>query len=286
MKNILSGAYDLHVHAAPDVVPRKARDIELANSIIENGMKGFVTKSHYFDTSGRAALIREMFPECNAIGAVVLNNTVGGLNPDVVEMSARCGTKVVWFPTMDAQNMWDYLVRNDEPLPSRAGKSDPSQIRGIRIVEDGKLKSIVYDILDLIAKYDMVLATGHISIEESLALFKVAQSRGVKRLMATHVEFAPTYASIDEQKEFIKYGAKIEHNARSIVTNEFSLEDMKKHIEGVGAQNVVLSSDLGQNNNPFPMDGFAQFLEDLMNIGISEKDIEKMIVTNTAELVE
>jgi hypothetical protein len=285
-EDLLKNAYDLHIHAGPDVVPRRAMDHELARGVIDCGMKGFVIKSHYFNTAGRAALIRALFPECNAIGAMVLNNTVGGLNPEVVEMAARLGTKIIWFPTMDAQNMWDYIARSGFPVPFGSYIKDSAKAKGIRVLDEGRLAEPVYDILDIIAKNDMILATGHISKHESLALLKEAKRRGVSRLIVTHTEFPPTFATINEQKEFIGCGAKIEHDSLTIRNQEFDILNLVEHIRGVGAENIILTSDLGQVENPFPMTGFADYINTLLEHGITKMEIEIMIVHNPAQLVE
>ena len=47
-KDLIRGGYDLHVHSAPDVLPRKMNDIEMARRIEESGMAGYAIKSHYF----------------------------------------------------------------------------------------------------------------------------------------------------------------------------------------------------------------------------------------------
>ena len=62
MKSLIDGAYDLHVHSAPDVLPRKFDDLEMAQRIIKSGMKGYAIKSHYFVTSERAALVNKLYP--------------------------------------------------------------------------------------------------------------------------------------------------------------------------------------------------------------------------------
>jgi len=286
MNELLKGAYDLHLHAAPDVVKRVSNDLEIARAVVASGMKGYATKAHYFNTVGRAALIRDMVPGCNAIGGLVLNNAVGGLNPTAVEMAARAGTKIIWFPTMDAQNMWDFVASSNSSLPSGCANTDASDVKGITILRDGKLVESVYDILDIIVKYDLVLATGHISKYESLQLLKEAQKRGVKKMIATHSEFPATFATIEEQKEFIKCGAKVEHTYLTIINKQFTIATLKEHIRGVGAENVILSTDLGQYGNPMPPVGFGDYLNSVFASGITEKEIEKMVVKNTAELVE
>lgn len=61
-QGLLAGAYDMHVHSGPDVLPRKFDDVELARRAKEKGMAGFVLKTHYVCTSDRATLIRSFFP--------------------------------------------------------------------------------------------------------------------------------------------------------------------------------------------------------------------------------
>ena len=45
MKELIQGAYDLHVHSAPDVMPRKMDDLEMAQRIVASGMAGYALKS-------------------------------------------------------------------------------------------------------------------------------------------------------------------------------------------------------------------------------------------------
>lgn len=286
MNELIKNAYDLHVHSAPDVVKRKSDDLEIARDVVASGMKGYVIKSHYFNTAGRAALIKAMVPGCNAIGALVLNNSVGGLNPNAVEMAARAGTKIIWFPTMDAQNMWDFLSKSKAAVPFGSATSDPTKVKGISILKDGTLVPEVYEILDLIAKYDLILATGHISKQESLILLQEAKKRHINRIIVTHVDFPATFTTIEEQKEFIKYGAILEHTYVNIINKDFDMDSLKAHIRGVGAENIILSTDLGQYMNPSPVEGFGSYLESVLLTGISEKEIERMVVKNTSALVE
>ena len=98
MKELIQGAYDLHVHSAPDVMPRKMDDLEMAQRIVASGMAGYALKSHYFCPAERAALSRKICPGCDSIGTITLNGSVGGINPMAVEMAARAGAKLLWFP--------------------------------------------------------------------------------------------------------------------------------------------------------------------------------------------
>src|ERR1700680_2034537 len=100
----LQGSYDLQVHVAPDVIPRRIDDIDLAKEFLAHGLKGFVLKSHYIPTAERAKVVSRAVPGIEAYGAITLNHAVGGLNPVAVEIAGRSGTKIVWMPTVDAAN--------------------------------------------------------------------------------------------------------------------------------------------------------------------------------------
>src|SRR6476619_7913177 len=100
----LAGANDLHVHVGPDVIARRIDDIDCAKEFLAHDMKGFVLKSHYIQTGERAQVVTKAVPGSRVYGAITLNHSVGGLNPVAVELAGRTGCKIVWMPTVDAQN--------------------------------------------------------------------------------------------------------------------------------------------------------------------------------------
>ena len=217
MNALLKDAYDLHVHSAPDLLPRKMDDIEMAQRIIASGMKGYAIKSHYFCTSERAQTIRKLYPRCNAIGTLTLNSSVGGINPMAVEMAGRSGARMVWFPTVDSDHEQEHLGHSpSEKLPYWAKIQQQMKAEGIlsptiRILQNDRLKEEVFSVLDILARFHMILATSHISKAETFALTKAAKERKVERIIVTHVDFPSTFYSIEEQRELLKYGAFVEH---------------------------------------------------------------------------
>ncbi|OLR65227.1 cytosolic protein [Peptoniphilus porci] len=293
MKDIIKGAYDLHVHSAPDILPRKFDDLEMAQRIIDSGMAGFAAKSHYFCTAERAKLVNKLYPDCNMVGAISLNSSVGGINPMAVEMAARAGTKIVWFPTCDSKHEQSFVF-NDDPnkkLPYWASiviqlKEDGINYPTYRILDEtGKLIDEVYEILDIIAKYDMILATGHLSHEETFALVEEASKRGVEKIIITHVTFPTTFYDIEEQKRLIKYGAYMEHCYTTYSTNKVDFSVMYEQIKAVGTDNVILATDLGQSTALYPDEGLYDFAMKLIEAGIDESDVRDMIVKNPADLL-
>src|ERR671914_2883708 len=103
-RELVRGAYDVHVHVAPDVMRRRIDDVTLAERFADVGMAGFVLKSHYVPTAERAENVRKVVPGADVLGAIALNASVGGLNPVAVEIAARQGARVVWLPTVDCTN--------------------------------------------------------------------------------------------------------------------------------------------------------------------------------------
>lgn len=85
----MRGAYDTHIHIAPDLVERRITDIQLARRFQRVGLAGFVLKSHYQSTAARAAVVREAVPGVSALGPIALNRAVGGLNSVAMEVAGR-----------------------------------------------------------------------------------------------------------------------------------------------------------------------------------------------------
>ena len=185
MSSLIQGAYDLHIHSAPDVLPRKADDLELAQRFLKAGMAGFAIKSHYFCTAERAGLVNKVYPQIHAVGAVTLNSSVGGLNPAAIGWRAKAGAKIVWFPPAIPSTNSSTCSRRARAkavkLPFWANiiiqmREENISCPTIPCCMRTEAKDGVWDILDIIAKWDMVLATGHISHEETLPSFPQGRS--------------------------------------------------------------------------------------------------------------
>lgn len=290
---LLRGAIDMHVHAAPDVLPRKFDDVVLAQRTIESGMAGFVLKSHYICTADRATMVRAMFPQVQAFGGLTLNNSVGGLNPIAVDIAGRLGNKVVWLPTVDSQNELENIAgqRDESKLPywmSIAREMRQLGIAGnwIRLIdENGKVIDAAMQCLELIARHDMVLATGHISLPELRAVVKAAHEIKVQRIIITHAEFPTTFLTVDQHREFLPYGVFFERCFTTPYTGKVPWETLVENIKQVGAETTILSTDLGQTTNPYVDEGLEIYFGKLLDAGISERQIERMVRDNPASLL-
>lgn len=292
-RELIKGAYDLHVHSAPDVLPRKMDDIEMAKRIKESGMAGYAIKSHYFCTSERAEMVNRLYPDCDAVGTITLNSSVGGINPTAVEMAARSGAKLVWFPTCDSAHEIAHVFDGNpnKKLPYWAQIIIQMKDAGIQapviniLEEDGTLKKPVLDVLDIIARYDMILATGHVSHEEAFALVSEAKNRGVKKIVVTHVDFPTTYYTVEEQKQFVEMGAVMEHCYTTWATGKVEFEVTKEMIREIGPANCILATDLGQKTALYPDEGLLEFAKRLYDDGFTAEEIRTMAVDNPRALL-
>ena len=80
----------------------------------------------------------------------------------------------------------------------------------VPIVIDGRVRDEWHDVNDLVAKQDLVLASGHLNMDEAVAVFQLAIERGVQRLLVNH----PQMRFLDWRDEhvlrFRDLGARVE----------------------------------------------------------------------------
>jgi hypothetical protein len=288
----IQGGYDVQVHVAPDVIPRRIDDLDLAREFLSAGLKGFVLKSHYFPTAERAQVVTKAVPGIQAYGAIALNHSIGGLNPVAVELAGRSGCKFVWMPTVDAAN--ETAGRpggTNRKLPFWAQIQLELAATGLNpppmtvIDESGALTPAARSCLELIRKYDMILATGHLGRREILALVQAAREMNLRKVVVTHAEFPSQNLSAAEQVELAGLGAIIEHCFTTMHTGKAPWEEVLHSIRAVGPERCVLSTDLGQTVNPPVAEGFAMFAQTLLDAGFHTEQIRRMAVANPAELL-
>jgi hypothetical protein len=289
----LEGAYDLQVHVGPDVIARRIDDIDCAKEFLSHGMLGFVLKSHYIQTGERAQVVTKAVPGSRVFGALTLNHSVGGLNPVAVELAGRTGCKIVWMPTVDAQNETaGRLDGGSAKLPFWAKIQRELAAEGISppplsvIDSSGNLVEAARLCLERVAKHNMILATGHLGRREIVALVRASKEMGLKKVVVTHAEFPSQSLSGDEQRELADMGAIIEHCFTTTYTNKAPWETAFANIRATGVSRSLISTDLGQTINPPVAEGFAMFAQRLMDAGFAADEVRTMAVTIPTRLVE
>jgi hypothetical protein len=281
---VLEGAIDLHFHASPDLHDRLLDEIEIAHEAQAAGMRALLYKDHYGINAGRMYYARKAVPGIQAFGGVVLNPSVGGLNPSAVEAAIAFGGKEVWMPSIFSDAHIRHFKGTYTALPGRFKWPE----KGISLLDgEGKLLPAVKEILDMIAQADIILGTSHCSAEESRILIEEAFHRGVKKILITHPHNEVPNLSLEVQLEFVRKGAYLEHCFAATTPMFFNarLQDLVEAISKAGPERCVIASDLGQVCNPSPVEGLRMFILGLMNLGITREEIDIMVRKNPAKLL-
>ena len=242
---------DLHVHASPSLLPRHFDDLGAVSAARSLGFETLVLKSHEGSTVERAAAAGP-----GVFGGVVLNSAVGGANPDAVEVAARLGGRVVWMPTVSSKT-------------HKRGAASPelSVHRGfelglVEVVNEGRLSPEWFDVLDTVARHDLLLASGHLSANETVILFKEASRRGVSRLMVNH-PMMPFLGWNDEAaSELRQLGASLELGILPDILSRpaagsLALVDTYPH------ELLVFGADLGHADHPSPASAMPSWFQRL-----------------------
>ncbi len=265
----LDGAIDMHAHSYPDGVARSIDAVDLAKLAKSRGMRALVLKNHYEPTASLAYVVRKEVPGIEVFGGISLDLTVGGVNPAAVEwMTKGKGGygKVVWLPTYDSENQ---AGRSGRPFSP--------------VVRNGVVTPEVSQVIAIAAKNNLVLETGHSSPAEALIIIREAKRQGVQNVMVTHAMSGSVNMSIADMQEAAKMGAYLE--LTFVRAGSDAAEAYVKAIRAVGPEFIVLSSDLGQANNPLHPDGLLAMYQYLASQGIPITDIDRMAKVNPAKLL-
>jgi len=281
-----AGVIDMHVHSHPDVFGRNMDDIDIAQLAKARGMRGILLKNHVSETASRAALVMKVVPGIEVFGGIVLNRAVGGVNPDAVEWMHRVyggRGKVVWLPTFEADRHVKVLSKPDA--------------RGLVVAPGGQVTPEMEAILKIIARENLVLATGHVHPEEIIAVVRRGRDLGVKNMLVTHGLTNVPGLSMAQAKQVAEMGAVIEvcflqflagpNAPLAFLTHwtQINAKNVAQAVKEIGAKSLVISSDLGQSGNMTHPDGIESAIAAMKREGISDADIDIMMRKNPARLL-
>jgi hypothetical protein len=170
----------------------------------------------------------------------------------------------MWVALMD-----DLAAKGMEPPPVAV------------VDEDGEPLPATRQVLELVAAHDLVLATGHLGREEILAVVAAAGDAGVRRILVTHPEFPMQNLPVGDQVKLTAQGAFLERCFTTPFTGKYDWSRLVDNIRATGPEHTVLSTDLGQPDNPPVEDGLALFADALLDAGLSEQEVHRMAVENT-----
>ncbi len=274
-KEVLKGVIDIHVHTGPEAYKtRKFDEYELAEEAAACGAGGIVIKTHIFETASRAQLVQKKFPGLKIWGGIALNKETGGLNPDAVRAVAALGGKIVWLPTLDSVHE-----------RKGAGRSG-----GVECTKDGRTVPAMDEVLSVIAENDMVMATGHLAWQEQIIVVKRAKELGVNRILVNHPTLYRISMPLDAQRELLSYGVYLERNYGGSRLPESKV--FEKHfdrniadIKALGADTSIMATDLGQPGNCGWSEGFTEYINYMLEHGITKEEIDLMTKLNPAKLL-
>jgi hypothetical protein len=259
-----AGMADLHTHAAPSLLPRHGDDRATVAAERAVGFGTVVLKAHEGSTVERAAAAGD-----GVFGGIVLNSPVGGANPDAVEVAARLGARVVWMPTVSARTH-----------KARASSPELSVHRGFELgrvdvtTEDGTVLPQWFDVLDVVAAHDLLLASGHLSADETVVLFREAKRRGVQRLLVNHPKMAFLHWNDEASTALRELGAHLELGILPDLLGDAEHSSLTL-TRSYPTSLLVFGGDLGHAHHPPPAIAVAPWLVDL----------EKHVGTDTATAI-
>jgi hypothetical protein len=264
---IFPGVIDTHVHAGPDVRPRKATAYELAGAARAAGVRAIVLKNHHCSTVSLAAALSEALPGIRVFGGLVLNQAVGGFNLEAVDAALRMGAVEIWMPTLSAANECAYRGHSGA---------------GLRALDElGRPRPELVAIVRRIARAGAVLGTGHLSASETAAVAALARQEGVRAILVTHPEI--DFIAMDLEMQCALRGPGLFFE-RCFCRAGFRLDwaGLADVIRRVGIESTVLATDLGQPDNPHPVKGLEIIAARLGEEGISPASLQRMMVENPA----
>ena len=289
---VLHGAVDMHTHSGPSPLPRRIDHPTAARQAEEAGLRAIVVKSHHHPTVMDVRAVQPLLAgvKTQVFGGIALNNAVGGLNPWSVDQALKMVGKVVWFPTISSPAHLRHHAEHGAdfrfPTPSVPLKPEaPIDIVG----PDGELRPEVHEIIALCVEAGAVISGGHMPPDRIIMLFEAARKAGATRLLVSHPDFVID-ATREQVSRMAELGAVIEHclvmyDDASSFFQGWSIQHLIDWIELVGPDHSQLGSDLGQVNQPLPMEALRKICGQLLDAGVREADLRKMVADNQVRLL-
>lgn len=268
--SILAGAVDVHLHTSPDVVRRRYTDFEAAALARDAGMRAIVLKCHHESTVGRAAAAAAAtgFP---VYGGLVLNRWCsGGVDVESVRTALELGAKVIWLQTLTSSAHRAYYGTGP-------GDAEPDS----RVLEE---------VCEAVGSHDAVLATGHATPALVRRVAEAASGTSA-RILVTHADFVIPDLAAEEQAELAVAHPQVwfERCAYICAPGTPEPRPVARIAQAIAATGGpvrnVLSSDLGQPGLPSYPDGLGAFAEALVEEGVDERDVRRMLTDEPARLL-
>jgi hypothetical protein len=274
---LLRGALDLHVHMDPrapgPTTANDRADLSTAKLARERGMRGLVIKDHYHPTAPLAYHMRLEVPGIDLFGGFVMNRANGGINVPGVEFMATLVRgepgRIVWMPAGDSE------------IEVRQSK-EPNR-HFVAVSRNGALLPEVKQVLSIVARHRLVIASGHIAPEEALMVFREARSLGVQHMIATHAMDLAGKMTMAQMQQAAKLGAFIEFDMRNVLEG-----GRVEAIRTLGPQVCFLTefwTKAGSTSEYASLEGIGAFAEAMHARGFSDQELDLLFKENPARIL-
>lgn len=284
---VLEGAVDLHCHSGPSPFPRRFDHVEASHDGARIALRAILCKSHHHNTVMDLLAMRTQLADAPTpmYGGVALNSEVGGINPSAVAVAISMGGRCVWGPTVSAaQHIAAHS--HDDGFPSATGNLHEKEES---IFDASGAVSKETDLVTrLIGEADILLTGGHLDGASMTEFFRTASRNGVRRLLLHHPDFIVEAAETDIE-EMLGLGAFVEHELSmyhpDVPAPDWKIDRLVGWIDKIGPERTVISSDLGQQGSPLPVDAYLLIVQQLLDHGVTEAAVRQMICRNPAYLL-
>lgn len=273
----LKGAIDMHFHMDPPAPEAKTSQADIAQVRLakQRGLRGLVIKHHNEPTTALVYHLRKEIPDFQLFGGVVMNLPNGGINPAMAEYMAtqNMGTpgRIVWLPAGDTE--------------TEAKRRSPNAPFVAVVGKDGQVLPSVKELIAVVAKHNLILATGHVLAPEALKVLAEAKKAGVKHMIGTHVFDLTGKMTVPQMKEAAALGTILEFDFRNIFEGNAERADA---IRAVGPEHCLIS-EFWTSNNPreygFP-EGTYTFIQNMRKKGFTDRELDIMVKDNPAKLLD
>lgn len=280
---LLAGVCDIHIHCLPDTRARCIDELSLARQAKVAGYRALMYKSNDWSCHDRAYLIRQALPEFEVFGSLCMNRVHGDkVNVFAAEQAIKTTgslCRCIWMPTLAAayQHRYDKLPGPGIPVLDPQGNVLPEVVR----------------VMELCAEANIIFASGHSSPQESLILARKAKEIGVKKFVVTHVNSLIWKLTHDQIRQAVDLGAFVEYcylprlwgpGSGNPQFERQSHEEFLDYVRTIPERSFI-STDLGQQGNPNPIDGMRQCIRELSGAEIPQRDIDLLVRINPAHLI-
>lgn len=315
-KELLKGSIDIHVHAVPHLrsSPRRVDPFQASTQARDAGMQAIVLMDVIEMTNGISWLVNRLIPDFKTYGGLIMNTVYGGMNPRTVKNSIKYGegAKFISFGAhstyFQASKEGRVINGKFKSLKDEYPKFIEEELsKCIKIPINEEPGSELKEILELIGDNQQIyMNTGHVSVEEAIRLVELAEEYGIKKVL---IASAPSrLATIEQLRYMANKGAFIEFtlesytHAGSIPKTHYyseleyaskgmkdgenpSIDSAAKQIKEIGVKHCIICTDFGADTLPEPVEGLRMFIASLLDLGISQKDISRLVKTNPEQLL-